>query len=490
MIEEADVAPDIAADPVRPVGRTIVEFMPGPDDNLVDAPPSADRVPVSDGRGLRLALALQTDPLPLLTRLNAEHGPIVRLRVPRRPVFLVSDPDAIQEAFQRTHHGYEKGWGRSGDQDSPSSQPLIRALGQGLITSGAQLHRRQRRLIQPMFHREQIDAYAASFVELTEAALGRWRDGEVRDVHRDMSELTLAIVARTVLDVELDAGIVDTIRTALVRDQATVRRSTTMWGQILNRLPIGSNRLLNASIRDVDAAIYEMIAVRRAAGAPGTDLLSRLLSARDPDTGEPMPDTLVRDEALTLLLPGHETTANALTWALHLLATHPAEQDRIRGELAALDGPATAADLPRLRHTIAVVHESMRLYPPVWVTLRHLSEERTVAGYRLPAGSTLLMSPWVVHRDPRWWPEPEQFRPHRWLTSEKPPHRYAYFPFGGGPRQCIGNDFSITEDTLVLANLLRRWRLDPAPDRPPARPRAQVTLHPRDGVWLSVTSRG
>jgi cytochrome P450 len=448
----------------------------------------ADRVPVSEGHGLRLALALQSDPLPLLTRLNRDHGPIVRLRVPRRPVFLVSDPDAIQEAFQRTHHGYEKGWGRSGDQDSPSVQPLTRALGQGLITSGADLHRRQRRLIQPMFHRERTDAYAESFVELTEAALAKWHDGDQRNVHRDMSELTLAIVARTVLDVELDAAVVDTIRTALVRDQATVRRSTTLWGKLLNRLPFGSNRLLSASIREVDAAIYAMIAARRAAGAPGKDLLSLLLSARDPDTGEAMPDPLVRDEALTLLLPGHETTANALTWALHLLAENQAEQDRVREEVSLFDAPLTAADLPRLRHTLAVVHESMRLYPPVWTTLRHLSEERTIAGYRLPAGATLLMAPWVVHRDPRWWPEPEQFRPQRWLEPDAQRPRYAYFPFGGGRRQCIGNDFAITEDTLVLATILRHWRLRPSPDAPPARPRAQVTLHPRDGVWLSASS--
>jgi len=468
----------------EPVG-TPTSVRPEPTGNATP-PQATDRVPVSEGHGLRLAWAVRSDPLPLLIRLNREHGPVVRLRVPRRPVFLISDPDAVQEALQRTHHGYEKGWGRRGDPDSPAAQPLVRALGQGLITSGAQLHRRQRRLIQPMFHRAQIDAYAASFVELTEAALSRWRDGELRDLRRDMSELTLAIVARTVLDVELDAAIVDTIRTSLARDQATVRRSTTLWGQVLNRLPVPSNRRLSESLRDVNTAIYELIAARRAAGVPGTDLLSLLLSARDEDTGEPMPDKLVRDEALTLLLPGHETTANALTWALYLLANHPAEQDRVREELACLDGPATAADLPRLRYTTAVVHESMRLYPPVWTLLRHLSEERTIGGYRLPAGATLLLSPWVVQRDPRWWPEPDTFRPQRWLAPDATPHRFAYFPFGGGPRQCIGNDFAMTEDTLVLATILRRWQLRAPEGAPPVRPLAQVTLHPRDSVQLSI----
>ena len=449
-------------------------------------PPVGDRVPESAGHGLRLAWALRSDPLPLLRELNREHGPVVRLRVPRRPVFLISEPDAIQEALQYTHHGYEKGWGRRGDPDSAEAQPLVRALGQGLITSGAQLHRRQRRLIQPMFQRAQLDGYAKSFVELTEAALARWRDGEVRDIRRDMAELTLGIVARTVLDVELDAEIMDTIRTSLARDQATVRRSTTLSGQVLNRLPVPSNRRLSTSIRDVDTAIYQLIADRRAAGLPGTDLLSLLLAARDPDTGEPMPDRLVRDEALTLLLPGHETTANALTWTLYLLAKHPAEQDRLREELASLDAPATAADLPRLRYTAAVIHEGMRLYPPVWTMIRHLSEERTIAGYRLPAGATLLMSPWVVQRDPRWWPEPDEFQPQRWLASGAAPHRYAYFPFGGGPRQCIGNDFAITEDMLVLATILSRWQLRIPAGTPPVAPLAQVTLHPRGSVTLSI----
>jgi cytochrome P450 len=444
------------------------------------------KVPESAQHGLRLVRAMRSDPLPLLRQLHREHGPVVRLRVPRAALYLVSDPDAIQEAFIRTHHEYEKGWPRRGDADGQSVQQLTKALGQGLLTSGAVLHRRQRRLIQPMFHRDRIEGYAASFVTLARAAFARWHDGDLRDVHHEMGELTLAIVARTVFDVELDSEVADTIRRSLAQNQATVRRSTTLWGQVLDRLPVPSTRRWNASAREVNAMIYGLIAARRAAGVSGTDLLSLLLSARDEETGEPMPDQQVRDEALTLLLAGHETTANALAWALHLLANHPAEQDLVRAELAALDEPATVADLPRLRYTGAVVNETMRLYPPAWVILRHLTQERTIAGYRLAAGSALLFSPWVVHRDPQWWPEPHRFRPDRWLSGEVPPHRYAYFPFGGGPRQCIGNDFAITEAVLVLATLLRDWRVAAALGTPPVRPRPLVTLRPGDGVWLTV----
>ncbi|HKT00191.1 MAG TPA: cytochrome P450 [Rugosimonospora sp.] len=443
-------------------------------------------VPVSTEHGLRLVRALRHDPLPLLYRVNHDHGPLVRLRMPRLQVYLVSDPDAIQEAFLRTHHGYDKGWGRRADPDSPSVQPLARALGQGLLTSGADLHRRQRRLIQPLFHRERIDAYANSFVSLTREASARWRDGDLRDVLHEMGELTLAIVARTVFDVELGTEVVDTIRHSLAENQATVRRSATLWGQVLDRLPVPSTRRWNASAREVDAMLYRLIAARRADGVPGTDLLSLLLSARDADTGEPMPDRQVRDEALTLLLAGHETTANALAWALYLLAEHPAEQARARAELAALDGPPTATDLPRLRYVAAIVNESMRLYPPAWIILRHLTEARTIGGYPLPAGATLLMSPWVVHRDATWWPQPHRFHPQRWLEPGVPPHRYAYFPFGGGPRQCIGNDFALTEATLVLATLLRDWQVVAPAGTPPVRPLPLITLRPRNGVWLTV----
>lgn len=446
-------------------------------------------VPASEAHGLSLVRAMRDKPLPLLCELRREHGPVVRIRVPRLNVYLVSDPVAIQEAFVRTHHGYAKGWGRRNeDPNSPTVQPLARALGQGLLTSGPELHRRQRRLIQPMFHRERIEGYATAFVDLARAASAQWRDGDLRDVHREMAELTLAIVARTVFDVELDSGVMETVRRSLAENQATLRRSATLRGQILDRLPVPSTRRWNAAAREVNATIYAMIEERRRAGVPGNDLLSLLLSAHDEETGEPMPDQQVRDEAITLLLAGHETTANALAWALNLLSNHLPEQEKVHAELTALQRQPTVADLPRLRYTRAVLDETMRLYPPAWAILRHLTEQRTIGGYLLPAGSTILLSPWVVHRDAQLWPQPLRFRPERWLETDPVRHRYAYFPFGGGPRQCIGNEFALTEATLVLATLLRGWRIQAAPGTPPVRPQPLVTLRPKGGIWLSVRS--
>ncbi|MBO0867164.1 MAG: cytochrome P450 [Micromonosporaceae bacterium] len=443
--------------------------------------------PGSTVHGLSLLRMVRRDPLTLLLAERRAHGPVVRLRVPQLPLYLVTDPEAIQEAMIRTHHEYEKGFGRK-DSDSPAAQPLIRALGRGLLTSDAQLHRRQRRLIQPMFHHDRIAGYGRTFVELAGRALDDWRDGEIRDVHRDMAELTLAIVARTVFDVDIEADVVTTIRVALAENQDTLRRSTSLWGRVLNRLPVPSTRRWNASERHMNGLMYRMIEERRAAGATGDDLLSLLLSARDKETGEPMSDTQVRDEAVTLLLAGHETTANALAFALHLLASHPVQQQRARDELTGVlcGQTPTVADLRRLPYTNAVVSETMRLYPPAWMLQRRLTQDRLIGGYRLPKGATLFMPPWVVHRDPELWPEPDAFRPERWLTDPGDRHRYAYYPFGGGPRQCIGNDFATVEASLVLATLLPRWRLEPAPDAPPVVPLPLITLRPRHGVWLTV----
>jgi cytochrome P450 len=266
-------------------------------------------------------------------------------------------------------------------------------------------------------------------------------------------------------------------------------------GRLLDRLPLPGTRRREADRRDLDRIVYQLIADRRAAGAQGHDVLSLLLSARDPDTGEPMPDELVRDEAMTLLLAGHETTANALAWALHLLVTDPTAQDRVHAELdEVLGGRApTMADLPRLAYTTAVWREALRLYPPAWAVVRHLVREHPVAGHQLPAGSALLLCPWVVHRDPAWWPEPDRFRPERWLPGGEGPEpdrpRYAYFPFGGGPRQCIGNDFAELEGVIVLATVLREWRLTGAPGAPPVIPQPLVTLRPRNGVTVRLDRR-
>jgi cytochrome P450 len=400
-----------------------------------------------------------TNVLTALTRLHRRRGAVARIPIPGVRAYLVSDPDAIQDALTRTQREYAKGVGSKG------LEPLKRVLGQGLLTSPPDLHRQQRRLIQPLFHGERVAGWADTFTALAGAASASWRDGEVRDLHRDLTELTLAIVARTVFDVSVDAAAITTISRAIGRNQRALRREILPGGRLLDRLPLPATRRWREDSEAVDAVVHQLIDAKRA--EPGDDLLSLLLA-----TG--MPDSQVRDEAMTLLLAGHETTANALAWTFHLLSRYPKEQDRIA------DGDPD--------FTTAVVRESLRLYPPAWAIWRRLVADREVCGRRLTAGSTLILSPWVVHRDPRWWPEPDEFRPERWLGGV-PPRRYTYFPFGSGPRQCVGNGFAELEAIRVTDAICRRWRLTPAPGAPPVVPQPLVTLRPRHGVVLTVRVR-
>jgi cytochrome P450 len=451
--------------------------------------PVSRAVPRPPGNALTTLRAMRRDALGTFAGLRREYGAIVRVPVPGARLYLVSDPATIQEAMTATGRSYAKGSGRFSDPDRPGFQPLQRILGMGLLTSAGEHWRRQRRLINPLFHHARIADYCAVFADLAERTADSWSDGEVREIHTDMTELTLAIVGRTVFDVDLDASIMRRIREWLTENMATARRGAdTPWTRLLDKLPLPSTRRWNADRAALDDLVYQLIAARRASGATGNDLLSLLLSARDAETGEGMPDLDVRDEAVTLLLAGHETTANALAWAFHLLGGAPAVQARLREELdSALGGRLPgAADLPRLPYTRAVFYEAMRLYPPAWIVARRLLGPREVLGYRLPASSQLLMSPWVVHRDPQWWPEPERFRPERWLARDADRPRYAYFPFGGGPRQCIGNGFAEAEGMLALATLCRRWYVTPTSNEP-IRPRPLITLRPATAVPMTVS---
>ena len=430
-------------------------------------------------RGLRLLRAFRRDPLGALTALHRDEGPIVRLPVPWLSAYLVSDPDAIQRALTRTHREYHKGISRRGDPSGPGIMPLERVLGQGLLTSEAALHRQQRRLIQPMFHRARVAEYGGTFAALAEEAVAGWTPGAPRDVHRDLTELTLAIIARTVFDVDLDADVITAIRTGIAEHQPAMSRLASPVGRALDRLPLPSTRRWRKDQEKINFLLYQLMTARRETPA-GRDVLSLLLAARDPDTGAAMPDRQVRDEAMTLLLAGHETTANALAWALHLLAGDPEAQARTYTQISTTD------ESPLLNGAWL---EALRLYPPAWLQTRRLTEPDDVGGRRLPAGSMLVFSPWIVHRDARWWPEPDRFRPERWLVAAPERPRYAFFPFGGGPRQCIGNEFADLEGRIVLATILRHWRLAPAPGAPPVVPHPLVTLRPKHGVTLTVDPR-
>ncbi len=446
---------------------------------------------------------LRADPLGRLTELGRDHGPVARLTSWPVSAYLVTDLDAIADVLVGGHRAYAKGAVRRGPGARRAVvQPLALLLGEGLLTSGGDLHRRQRRLMQPMFHKQRIASYVDTFAAIAERTAAGWRDGQQLDVHAEMTEMTLAIVTRTLFDVDLDSQFADIIRTVLDQSLPAARRATLPGFTTLERLPLAGSRRRREATAAMDRAIHEMIATRRAAGATGDDLLSLLLATRDADTGVPMSDTQIRDEALTLLLAGHETTANALAWTFHLLGSEPEVLATLRDELDEVlgDRRATVDDLPRLAYCNAVLMEAMRLYPPVWTMARHLVEDRDIAGHRLPAGSTVVMSQWVVHRDERWWPQPERLDPTRWTKARAadadgtPPatpgarHRFAYFPFGAGSRQCIGNTFALTEGVLALASIARQWSFTPATNAP-VTPVPMVTLRPRNGLPMIAHHR-
>jgi cytochrome P450 len=414
--------------------------------------------------------AFRRDPLGFLAGLHATYGDVVRFRFGPRRLYLIAHPDQVRDVLVTHHRNFIK------------SRALQRArvvLGQGLLTSEGELHLRQRRMAQPAFHRERIGALGATMTAYAARAGDAWRPGAELDVAREMNRLTLAIAGKTLFGADVE-GEADEIGAALNDALAAFDRLTNPLGPLLDRLPLpGTLRVRRASAR-LDATIYRMIDARRRSGEDRGDLLSMLLAARDEEgDGAAMSDLQLRDEALTLFLAGHETTANALAWTWHLLALNPAAEARLHAEVDTLgDALPQADDLPRLAFTRAVLAESMRLHPPAWAIGRQPLEDFAAGEYRVRAGSVVLMSPWVTQRDARWWPDPERFDPDRWTPeNEARLPRYAYFPFGGGPRKCIGEGFAWMEGILVLATLARRWRLRHAPGAVVGR-QPLITLRP------------
>jgi cytochrome P450 len=419
--------------------------------------------------------------LDFLTRCAREHGDVVALRFGPRRVYLVVHPDAIEEVLATHSRHFIKHF---------ALRLNPRVLGKGLLTSEGDFWLRQRRLIQPAFVRRRISAYGPDMVACTERVLAGWQAGETRDVLTEMMRLTLAIAAKTLFDAEADDD-ASAVGTALrvLQENFLIRFSSLlpvpMW------LPTPTNLRLRRAVRRLDEIIYRFIRRRRQGGKEGSDLLSILLHARDEEDKSGMTDRQLRDEAMTLFLAGHETTALTLSWAWHLLATHPEAEERLAAEVRQVLGgrPPAVGDLPRLKYAEGVVLEALRLYPPAYTIGREALAECVIGGYRVPRGTTILMSQWVVQRDPRWFDKPAAFRPERWagdLAQRLP--RYAYFPFGGGPRLCIGNTFAMMETVLVLATITPRFRFTAVPSHPVV-PWPTFTLRPRYGIPAVVTPR-
>jgi cytochrome P450 len=427
-------------------------------------------------RALRNLRAMVTEPLELLDGLRGDPRPLIPLRLGTLQAYVVNDPAVAAEVLVHGNHDFGKGLGRSG------SQPLRRGLGNGLLTSAGEEHLRNRRLLQPAFHRERVNGYAATMVALTERMLAGWRDGELRDLRVDLSALTLEVVCATMLGDDLDDALRAAVRDNVEAGLALSGRLVLPGSGLIERLPLPSSRRLLSTRARLDRVVYDLIARRRAQPDPGTDLLGLLIGA--------LPDRQVRDEVVTILMAGHETTANALTWTWHLLAENPGVAADLRAELdTVLAGrPPAAGDMAALDLTGRVITESMRLYPPVWVTTRRLLHRRVLGGVEITPPALVLISPWLQHRHPGLFPNPERFDPARWIEPQAQRPRYAYLPFGAGPRQCIGNGFAMTEAVMVLATMAQRWCVRPLPGRVVV-PQPLITLRPRDGLPARVHRR-
>jgi len=427
-----------------------------------------------------LSRAFGRDGRAIMVHLARSYGPFVRTRLPMH-IYFVSGPALIEEILVKQAANFQK---------DRVTRMLAGAIGSGLLVSEGELWRRQRRLMGPAFHQGELQSYAGVMANLAREAAASWRSGETRNVHEDMMALTLNIVAKLLFgaNVAADARDIGNTISSLMEDFSSQLglRALTPFAH----LPTPDTWRIRRGIRRMDDIIYRIIADRRAAADPGNDLLGLLLRARDED-GSRMDDKQLRDEALTLFVAGHETTALALTYALYLLATNPAEQELLAAELGqVLAGrDAAFADLERLKQTEAVLLEAMRLYPPAWSVGREALVDVDVGGYRLPKGSTFFISQWVMHRDPKLFADPERFLPGRWAgDAQRRLPRFAYFPFGGGPRICIGNRFAMMEATLILAVLAQRFTFSATPettlDLLPT-----VTLRPRAPVRLQISAR-
>jgi cytochrome P450 len=337
-----------------------------------------------------------------------------------------------------------------------------------------------------MFHHDRIASYVDAMVRGATLTAERWHDGGEMDVHAQMSGLTLSVVGETLFGTDVDEERSAAVRRALTDTLGMFDRIYSPLFRILTRMPSPTMRRFRRVESDLNAVIGHMIAERRATGATGDDLLSLLLRASEDDVG--MSDEQVRDEALTLFLAGHETTSIALTWSWWLVARNPDAEARLHDEVDALGGEPTTDDLPRLAYTRAVLDESIRLRPPAWAIGRNAIADHRAGDFTIPSGSVVVVSPWLLHHDERWWPDAPAFRPERWLSERPEGSRFAYVPFGGGPRRCIGEPFALMEGTLVLATIARRWRLRTVSDGWPAL-QPVVTLRPRGGLRMRVERR-
>jgi cytochrome P450 len=424
---------------------------------------------------------LGQDPLGFLTKCAREYGDIVPLRLGLTPACLLTNPDYIEQVL-KDRETFIKGRGL---------RALRSLLGEGLLTSEGDSWLRQRRITQPVFQQKRIAGYGEVMVGYAERMLDTWQDGETRDVHEEMMRLTLNIVMKTIFNQDVSEGeakdIANAVDVAMHWFESKRKQGFLIW----EWFPRPENIRYRNAIEQMDKSIYNIINQRRTSGEEPGDLLSMLMQARDEEDGSQMSDKQLRDELVTLILAGHETTSNTLSWTWMLLAQHPQVQTKLIEELkTVLDGrPPTVADLPRLRYADMVIKESMRLYPPVASFGREAAKDCEIGGYSVPAGCAIIISQWVMHHSPRYFEEPEVFNPERWANDlEKKLPRGVYIPFGDGPRVCIGKGFALMEAVLLLAASAQKFQLNIVPDFAIV-PQPSITLRPEYGIKMVLKKR-
>ncbi|MDQ3835969.1 MAG: cytochrome P450 [Thermoproteota archaeon] len=454
------------------------------------------------------------DPIKTLSTISQTYGDISYFKLgPKQHVYLINNPDYIEKILIYDHRNFKKG---------KRLQIAKSLLGEGLVTSEGDFHNRQRRLIQPIFHPKQIIEYEKIMTDYALRFRDRWKNDDTIDVSQEMMELTLGIICKSVLnyDVETEAK---QVGKALTTTRNYSRRLQSPLGHILDKIPIlPAPKGARKAKEELDSLVYGLISERRAQQQVSDnnkrydDLLSKLLAVQDsnlvgpaspggtqssPSYNDKMSDKQARDEVMTIFIAGHETTANALTWTFYLLSQHPDVEEKLHNEIDSTLGTAdgkgrvdgkkvpTADDVPKLQYTEKVLRESMRLYPPVWTLGRYVETDYQVGEYTIPAGSSILMSQYVIHHDPRYYEAPEQFNPDRWTAKFKTDlPRFSYFPFGGGIRGCIGEPFAWIEGILIIATIAQKWAMHLVPGQR-IKLDPEITLRPKYGMKMKLVQR-
>jgi cytochrome P450 len=453
--------------------KSVIEYPPGPTYILP----------------YRLVRKFLHDPLKLLIDISHTYGDIAHFKFGSQNVYLLNNPDYIEDVLVTNYKKFIK---------SRGLQVSKRLLGNGLVTSEGEYHDRQRHLIQPTFYPKRIKTYSDMMIKQANDMCNSWHDGAILDIHKEMTKLTLAIICKTVLGYDIDPEH-DEVGDALLTCMKYFNRLLMPFGELIEKIPLlPINKGFQKAKNDLDSIVYRIIKEHRKNLDKGDnkeshdDLLLTLLQAQDEEAGiGRMTDEQLRDEVMTIFLAGHETTANALTWTYYLLSENPLIETRLQEELYSTFGnsrtPITVDDVPKLQYTEKLLTESMRLFPPAWALGRQAIDDYKVGGYSVPKGSIILMSQYVMHRDPRYFPEPDRFYPDRWTEEfKKQLPRFSYFPFGGGIRGCIGEPFAWLEGILLIATICRQWRLKHVPSHK-VELKPLITLRPKYGMQMKIT---